>query len=82
MDSSGTGYVDHGDRSATGTGDGECDNGTTFKFWFVADGVHAEGELKDTEGNTFLLARAAKAVTRAEIQALAREINSTDETKN
>ena len=77
IDSTGWGYVDHGNRTATATGAGACSNGATFQFSFVADGVNAKGMLYDSDRNIYILARSAKPSARAAIQALASERNPT-----
>jgi hypothetical protein len=49
--------VDHGNRNGLGVGAGDCSDGTTFEFAFVADGLHAKGALQDSRGNVFAIIR-------------------------
>jgi hypothetical protein len=49
--------VDHGNRLGFAVGTGDCNDGTTFRFSFMADGLHAKGALRDSRGNLFRLVR-------------------------
>jgi hypothetical protein len=49
--------VNHGNRLGRGMGTGECSNGATFRFAFVANGIIAKGALRDSHGNLFRFVR-------------------------